>query len=91
MGAGLVHMVAGAGLRSTPLTSMSQIVTLLQSGQLDSALTYAERLDLVQQAFSLGLNDPGWWLGSIWTTPVRVQPGAITPRLRIFDNGDRAP
>lgn len=85
------YQLAGAGLRSTPLTSMSQIVTLLQSGQLDSALTYAERLDLVQQAFSLGLNDPGWWLGLYLDDAGELAtPGAITPRLRIFDNGDRA-
>jgi len=85
------YQLAGAGLRSTPLTSMAQIIALLQSGKLDSALTYATRLDLVQQAFGFGLAQPGWWMGLYLNDAGEVaEQQSITPRLRFFDNGDRA-
>lgn len=85
------YQLAGAGLRSTPLTSMAQIISLLQSGRLDSALNYATRLDLVQQAFGFGLAQPGWWIGLYLNDAGEpAEQWVITPRLRFFDNGDRA-
>lgn len=84
------YRLQGAGLRSTPLTSLAQIISLLQSGGVDQALTYATRLDLVQQAFDLGLGQPGWWMAIYLDDAGReVFDRGITARLRFFDNGKR--
>ena len=84
------YRLQGAGLRSSPLTSMAQIIALLQAGSVDTALTYATRLDIVQQAFDLGLAQPGWWMGQYLDDSGRpTGTAAVTSRLRFFDNGDR--
>ena len=88
----LGYALENAGLRSTPLTALAQLVALLQNGQVDAALGYALRLDLVQQAFNAGLGDPGHWLAVYLDAGGFEQYGssAITARLRFFDNGNRA-
>jgi hypothetical protein len=84
------YRLQGAGLRSSPLTSMAQIIALLQAGSVDTALTYASRLDTVQQAFDLGLAQPGWWMGQYLDDTGRpTGTAAVTSRLRFFDNGNR--
>ncbi len=84
------YRLQNAGLRSSPLTSMAQILALLQAGTVDTALTYAQRLDLIQQAFGLGLAQPGWWMGVyLDDSGNEIYDARITPRLRFFDNGDR--
>ncbi len=84
------YRLQGAGLRSSPLTSMAQIIALLQAGSVDNALTYATRLDIVQQTFDLGLAQPGWWMGQYLDDTGRpTGTAAVTSRLRFFDNGDR--
>ena len=85
------YRLQGAGLRSSPLTTMAQIIALLQAGSVDTALTYATRLDIVQQAFDLGLAQPGWWMGQYLDDSGRpTGTAAVTSRLRFFDNGNRA-
>ncbi len=84
------YRLQGAGLRSSPLTSMAQIIALLQAGSVDTALTYATRLDIIQQAFDLGLSQPGWWMAQYLDESGRpTGTAAVTSRLRFFDNGDR--
>lgn len=84
------YRMQGAGLRSSPLTSMAQLVALMQQGRVDAALTYATRLDLIQQAFDLGLAQPGWWMGLyLDDAGQEIRRDVIRPRLRFFDNGDR--
>jgi hypothetical protein len=86
----LGYTLENAGLRSTPLTALAQLVALLQNGQVDAALGYALRLDLVQQAFDAGLGNPGHWLAVYLDAGGFEQyGGGVTARLRFFDNGDR--
>lgn len=84
------YQLAGAGLRSTPLTTIAQFIALLQTGQSDDALDFATRLDLVQQAFAFGMSTPGLWMATYLDENGRESfAPEITPRLRFFDNGER--
>ncbi len=84
------YRLQSAGLRSTPLTSLAQVLALLQAGTVDNALTYATRLDVVQQAFDFNLNQPGWWVGLyLDDAGQEILEERISSRLRFFDNGDR--
>lgn len=84
------YRLSTAGLRSTPLTSLAQVLALLQAGTVDNALTYATRLDVVQQAFDYSLNQPGWWVGVyLDDAGQEILDERTTSRLRFFDNGAR--
>ncbi|MCB9137959.1 MAG: SH3 domain-containing protein [Caldilineaceae bacterium] len=82
--------LAEAELPSTPLTSMAGILDQLQIGQINGASGLAVRIDLLQQAFDLGLGNPAHWLAFYLDEEgVPVTDSRITPALRFFDNGDR--
>ena len=84
------YRLNGAALRSTPLTTLGQIIKLARQQDLNEALNYATRLDVVQQAFSFGLGNPGVWFATYLDDSSQPTLGAaITPLLRLVDNGDR--
>lgn len=84
------YRLNGAALRSTPLTTLGQIIQLARQQDLNEALNYATRLDVVQRAFGLGLGDPAVWLASYLDDQSQpVSEGTVTPLLRLFDNANR--
>lgn len=80
----------GAALRSTPLTTLGQIIQLARQQDLNQALDYATRLDIVQQAFGFGIGDPAVWLASYLDDNSQPIVGnEVTPLLRFVDNANR--
>src|SRR5690606_38851935 len=51
-----------ATLSVTPLTTLAYLLQYLRTQNLSEASNYATRLDLLQQAFDLGLSQRGIWL-----------------------------
>lgn len=74
----------------TPLETLSRLLLVLQSGEINDATAYATRVDLLQQMFEMNLNQPAIWLASYLDEEGRPTSGnEITDRLRLFDNRDR--
>ena len=84
------YALAAATLPSTPLTTMAGILAQLQTGEINAAAGLANRIDLLQQAFELGMGNPADWLAFyVDENGNRVTEPGPTPRLRFFDNADR--
>ena len=80
-----------AALVSTPLTSLAQVLRLLRDSNVGEASNYVARLDLLQEAFDMGLAQPGVWLGAYLDDSGReIYGNEVSNRLRFFDNGDRS-
>jgi hypothetical protein len=80
-----------AALRSTPLTALSHLLELLHAQNLNEASNYASRLDLLQQAYDMGLSRPAIWMGVYQDADGRdVLGNTITDQVRFFDNADRS-
>ena len=78
-------------LLPSPLTTLGQILTLLQSGNINDATIYTTRLDLLQQAFDLGLGNPAQWVAIyIDANGNELLDNDSSDRLRLFDNQDRS-
>ncbi len=79
-----------ATLQPTPLTTLAGLLQRLTAGEVDEASIFTTRIDLLQQAFDLGLARPGIWLGVYLDENEQLLLGnVVTPRLRFFDNADR--
>jgi hypothetical protein len=87
----VAYRLKSAELAPSPLTAFGLVLERLQAGDVTAAATYANRIDLIQQAFELGLGSPGAWLASYITEEGEpVTDDEVTDRLRIFDNADRS-
>jgi hypothetical protein len=53
------YNLLGSTLRSTPLTSLSSLLGYLRDADVGDASNYVARFDLLQQAYDLGLGEPG--------------------------------
>jgi len=85
------YRLKDAVLAPSPLTSFGLVLEKLQAGDVTGAATYANRIDLIQRAFELGLGSPGAWLASYINEDGEPVPkSGVTDRLRIFDNADRS-
>ena len=79
-----------ATLQSTPLTALASLLQLLVAGDVDGASAYTTRIDLLQQAFDLGLAQPGIWLGVyLGDNGQSVVGNTVTTSLYFFDNAER--
>lgn len=84
------YQLESGKLIATPLTTLGNILALLQSGNINDATVYTTRLDLLQQAFDLGLGDPAQWLAIyIDDDGNELLDNRISNSLRLFDNRDR--
>ncbi|HXF63296.1 MAG TPA: SH3 domain-containing protein [Caldilineaceae bacterium] len=82
-----------ASLRPTPLTTLARLLQLLHEQNVSEAANYTTRLDLLQQAYDMGLSRPAIWLGSYLDAEGRMLPDGgseVTERMRFFDNADRS-
>jgi hypothetical protein len=80
-----------ARLRSTPMTTLAYVLQYLRTQNLNEASNYATRLDLLQQAFDMGLSQPGIWVAYyVDENDNPVWSNSTTNRLRFFDNANRA-
>jgi len=74
----------------TPLTLFQRLLLLLQESDLSDASGYVTRLDLLQQAYDLELDQPATWMGVYLDADgAPIYDGRISERLRFFDNADR--
>ncbi len=91
-GDGMVaYRLKDAELAPSPLTAFGLALERLQAGDVTTAATYANRIDLIQRAFELGMGSPGAWLASYVDEDGEPVPDTeVTNRLRIFDNADRS-
>ncbi len=77
-------------LQPTPLYTLAQLLTVLQTGDINDATAYATRVDLLQQMFELGLNQPAVWLAFYLTEEgLPTTDNSVTSQLRLFDNSNR--
>jgi hypothetical protein len=80
-----------AKLRSTPLTTLAYLLQYLRGQDLNAASNYATRLDLLQQAFDLGLSQPAIWVAYyLGDSDNQIFDNQTTNRIRFFDNANRA-
>ncbi len=80
-----------ANLRSTPLSALADLLQSLRLQDVGAATNFTTRLDLLQQAFDLGLSAPAVWLAYYMDENDNpVWGNAITGRMRFFDNAARA-
>jgi hypothetical protein len=80
-----------ATLRSTPLTTLAYVLQYLREQNVGEATNYVTRLDLLQQAFDLGLSERAIWLAYYLDEDGNPAWGnTTTNRLRFFDNANRA-
>ena len=78
-------------LRSTPLTTLAYVLQYLRTQELSAASNYVTRLDLLQQAFDLGVSEPAIWVAYYLDDAGNQTLGnASTNRIRFFDNANRA-
>ncbi len=85
------YQLADVTLRPTPLYALGELLAVLQRGEINDATAFAARVDLLQQMFELGLNEPAVWVALYLddnNEPIRGN--AVTSRLRLFDNSNRA-
>ncbi len=79
-----------AVLVSTPLTALAHVLAALQTTDVGSASNHVSRIDLLQQAYDMGLYQPGLWAGIYLDENGREVFGHdVTRQLRLFDNGNR--
>ncbi|MEZ4731795.1 MAG: hypothetical protein R3E79_32140 [Caldilineaceae bacterium] len=84
------YRLTGATLRPTPLTSLARLLALLQSGNINDAMAYSGRVDLMQQMGDLGLTQPAAWMAIYLDENNQPLPGnTVTLQLRLFDNANR--
>ncbi|MEZ4681812.1 MAG: hypothetical protein R2932_47125 [Caldilineaceae bacterium] len=77
-------------LPTTPLTTLGKLLAVLQTGEINDATAFAARVDLLQQMFELGLNQPAVWLVRYLKEDGEPASGnEVTTRLQLFDNADR--
>lgn len=89
-GEGWGYRMASATLPQTPLTILERLLIVLQSGEINDATAFAARVDLLQQMFELGLNQPALWTALYLDDNGELATGnTITTWLRLFDNADR--
>jgi hypothetical protein len=80
-----------AALRATPLSTLAYLLQHLRNQNVGEASNYATRLDLLQQAFDMGLSEQGIWLAYyLDDNDNPVWGNGTTNRLRFFDNANRA-
>lgn len=80
-----------AKLRSSPLTTLAYLLQNLRGQNLSDASNYATRLDLLQQAFDLGLSEPAIWIAYyLDDNDNQIFGNATSNRIRFFDNANRA-
>lgn len=80
-----------ASLRATPVTTLAYLLQTLRLQDVGAATNHATRVDLLQQAFDLGLSQPAIWLAYyVDENDNPVWGSTITPRMRFFDNAARA-
>ncbi|MEZ4720132.1 MAG: hypothetical protein R2851_29220, partial [Caldilineaceae bacterium] len=87
----LGYRLAETTVEQTPMSSLGVVIERLQAGDISGAANYANRIDLLQAAYDLRLGNPGLWLATYLDAdgqPAVVE--RVTPRLRFFDNADRA-
>lgn len=79
-----------AEVQPTPLSTMATILAWLQRGQVNRAQSLVTRIDLLNDMFELGLATPGEWM-AVYINEIdrEIQDGALSQRLRFFDNADR--
>ena len=84
------YSLEDAALVSTPLTSLAKVLSGLRDSDLSEASNYVGRFDLLQQAYDLGLYQPGVWAGSYLDENGReLNGGNVSQWVRFFDNGNR--
>ncbi len=84
------YQLEAVSLQPTPLYTLAKLLTVLQTGDINDATAYATRVDLLQQMFELGLNQPAVWLALYLTEDgVPTADNSVTNRLRLFDNSNR--
>jgi len=84
------YQLDSLSLQPTPLYTLGQLLAVLQRGDINDATAYATRVDLLQQMFELGLNQPAVWLALYLTDEgVPTTDNSVTNRLRLFDNSNR--
>jgi hypothetical protein len=84
------YRVQRAEVVPTPLTTLANLLALLQAGDASGAQAYATRFDILDQAADLGIVAPGDWLAVYINELDReIQDGGVSLRLRFFDNADR--
>ncbi len=84
------YVLAQAQLQPTPLTSLGRFLTALQSQAPAQARRWTLDPRLIDQALELGLGRPGTWLAQYLDSQGDpVLGGAVSNRLRLFDNNDR--
>jgi hypothetical protein len=84
------YSLEDAALVSTPLTSLAIVLSGLRDSDLGEASNYVGRFDLLQEAYDLGLYQPGVWAGAYVDENGRELDGGNVSRwVRFFDNGNR--
>ncbi|MEZ4868849.1 MAG: SH3 domain-containing protein [Caldilineaceae bacterium] len=84
------YRLASAELRNTPLSTLAQMLALLQSGNVNNATNYIARVDLLQRMFDLTLGDPAVWMALYLDDNNQpILDNRITDQLRLFDNSNR--
>lgn len=84
------YRLVETSVEQTPMSSLGVVIERLQAGDVAGAANFANRIDLLQSAYNLGLGNPGLWLATY--IDEAGQPAVVervTPRLRFFDNADR--
>ena len=78
-------------IEPSPLTTLGRIIDLLVRTEVDQASQHVTRIDLLQLAFDLGLQQPGSWLADyIDESGKPTVDGTVTQQIRFFDNADRS-
>lgn len=90
----LTYQLESGELFHAPLSTLQQLLKLLQAADVSAAGELVTRLDLLQQAVDLGLTEPATWMA--FYVDSQGQPlldaadDQVTTRLRFFDNANRA-
>lgn len=85
------YQLADLVLQPTPFFVLGQLLGVLQRGDINDATAFAARVDLLQQMFELGLNEPAIWIVRYLNTENQpVSGNEVTTHLRLFDNSNRA-
>lgn len=84
------YILEDAVVVSTPLTSLAHILLGLRESSLGKASNHVNRFDLLQEAYDLGLHQPGVWVSTyLDENDNEIYGGDVTRRVRFFDNGNR--
>ncbi|MEM7537832.1 MAG: SH3 domain-containing protein [Chloroflexota bacterium] len=84
------YRLLDTSLHPTPLTTLAYVLTYLQQSNINEAENYTSRVDLLQQAFDLGLSQPANWIGMyLDDQDSELQGNVLTQKMRFFDNNNR--